>query len=141
MAGQWLGTVVLGTVWFMVVFAWVWLMVSILNDLFRDPSMPGWGKAVWTLGLIVFPWIGALVYLIARGRSMNERAAQRARRQEAEVRQYIREAAGTGATASPADELAKLAALHDRKVLNDAEYERARSAVLGANGGLARPRA
>jgi hypothetical protein len=134
------GEVVLSTLWFMVVFAWIWLMVSILTDLFRDPSVSGWGKAAWTLFLIVLPWVGALTYLIVRGRSMNERAAARAQRHEAQFRQYVREAAGetpTRATSS-ADELAKLADLRQRGVLTDREYERAKASLLGSNGTSAR---
>ena len=59
--------------WFMMLFAWIWLLISIFGDLFRDHELSGWGKAFWTFFLIVLPWLGALVYLIARGRSMNER--------------------------------------------------------------------
>lgn len=126
-----LGEILLYTVWFMVVFAWIWLMISILNDLFRDPAVNGWGKAAWTVFLIVFPWLGALVYLIARGRSMNERAAVRAQRQEAQVREYVRDVAGARSTA---DELAKLADLQKRGILSPSEYDRAKASVLAQNG-------
>src|SRR6476620_7980945 len=60
--------------WFMILFAWIRLLITIFADLFRDHELSGWGKALWTVFLIVLPWIGVLVYLIARGRSMNERA-------------------------------------------------------------------
>ncbi|GGM45276.1 SHOCT domain-containing protein [Dactylosporangium sucinum] len=133
------GEILLSTVWFMLVFAWIWLMVSILTDLFRDPSMSGWGKAAWTLFLIVLPWIGALTYLIARGRSMNERAAERARQQEARVRQYVREVASepaATAAASPGDDLEKLADLRQRGVLTQPEFERAKAVLLGSNGNV-----
>lgn len=135
------GDIVLSTIWFMLVFAWIWLMISILTDLFRDPSVSGWGKAAWTVFLIVLPWLGALTYLIARGRSMNERSAQRAREQDERMRQYVREAAGSAgapAMSSPADDLGKLADLRQRGVLSDSEYERAKSALLGMNGKPAR---
>ncbi|MFG2041806.1 SHOCT domain-containing protein [Dactylosporangium sp. NPDC048998] len=141
------GQIVVYTIWFMLVFAWIWLMVSILADLFRDPSMSGWGKAAWTLFLIVLPWIGALTYLIARGRSMNERAAARARQQEAQMRRYIREVVNEPSAqgesqgeSSSADELAKLADLRQRGVLTDPEYDRAKAVLLGSNGSVARPR-
>jgi len=134
------GDVLLSTLWFMLVFAWIWLMVNILTDVFRDPSMSGWGKAAWTLFLIVFPWAGALVYLIARGRSMNERTVERARQQEAQMRRYVREVAAPPVQ-STADELARLAELRQRQVLNESEYERAKAAVLGSNGAVSRPRA
>ncbi|MGI5239492.1 SHOCT domain-containing protein [Dactylosporangium sp. CA-139066] len=122
------GDIVLSTLWFMVVFAWIWLMVSILTDVFRDHSLNGWAKAAWTVFLIVFPWLGALVYLIARGKSMNARAAERASRQEARFRDYVRDVAPAP---SAADELAKLADLKQRGVLTEAEYNRAKSALLG----------
>ncbi|MER7004952.1 PLDc N-terminal domain-containing protein [Dactylosporangium sp. NPDC000555] len=127
------GDVVRSTLWFMVVFAWIWLMVSILTDIFRDHSMNGWAKAAWTVFLIVFPWLGALVYLVARGRSMNARSAERARQQEAQVRDYVREQARDVAPApSTADELTKLADLKQRGVLTEAEYDRAKAALLGS---------
>ncbi|MEV0568959.1 PLDc N-terminal domain-containing protein [Dactylosporangium sp. NPDC050588] len=136
------GEVVLSTLWFMLVFAWIWLMVSIITDLFRDPTVSGWGKAAWTVFLIVLPWIGALTYLIARGRSMNERAVQRAQQHEAQFRQYVREAAAetpaTPRVASNADEFAKLADLRQRGVLTESEYERAKASLLGSNGAAAR---
>jgi hypothetical protein len=127
------GDVVLSTLWFMVVFAWIWLMVSILTDVFRDHSLNGWAKAAWTVFLIVFPWLGALVYLIARGKSMNARAAEHASRQEARFRDYVRDGAPAAAP-SAADELGKLADLKQRGVLTDAEYNRAKSALLGTAG-------
>ncbi|MFC5003015.1 SHOCT domain-containing protein [Dactylosporangium cerinum] len=123
----------------MLVFAWIWLMISILTDVFRDHSVSGWGKAGWTLFLIVLPWVGALVYLITRGPSMNERHRERVLAQDAEVREYVRSAAGTP-TPSPADELGKLADLQRRGILTDAEYARAKSALLeqSQNGAGAR---
>ncbi|WP_433077905.1 SHOCT domain-containing protein [Dactylosporangium sp. CA-052675] len=115
----------------MAVFAWFWLMISMLNDLYRDPDVGGWGKAAWTVFLIVLPWIGALVYLVTRGRSMNERARQRAEHREAEVREYVREVAGSPSTA---DELTKLADLQRRGVLTQSEYDRAKASALASNG-------
>src|SRR5689334_9480616 len=93
--------------WFMILFAWILLLFRIFGDLFGDHEMSGWGKAIWTLFLIFFPWLGALVYLIARGRSMNERAIARAQREQEAFGQYVRQTAGS--TTSTADELAKLA--------------------------------
>nr|BFE66694.1 SHOCT domain-containing protein [Dactylosporangium thailandense] len=127
------GEIVLYTLWFMVMFAWIWLMISMLNDLYRDPDVSGWGKAAWTVFLIVLPWIGALAYLVARGRSMNERARQRAERREAEVREYVREVAGSPSTA---DELVKLADLQRRGVLTQSEYDRAKASALASDGAM-----
>jgi hypothetical protein len=116
--------------WFMFLFTWVWLLIAILGDIFRDHELSGWGKALWTLFLVVLPWLGALVYLIARGRSMNERARIQAERNEKAFGRYVREAAGTD-SAGTADELAKLADLRDRGTLSQAEFDRAKAKVLG----------
>ena len=63
--------------WFMILFAWIMLLFRIFGDLFGDHELSGWGKALWTVFLIFLPWLGALVYLIARGRAMNERPGPR----------------------------------------------------------------
>jgi Short C-terminal domain/Phospholipase_D-nuclease N-terminal len=115
--------------WFFVLFAWIWLMITILGDIFRDHELSGWGKAGWTLFLIVVPWVGALTYLIVRGRSMNERARAHAQRNEQRSRQYIQEVAASSPV-STADELSKLADLHDRGAISDGDYEQAKTKVL-----------
>jgi hypothetical protein len=122
--------IVVSIFWFMILFTWIWLLIAILGDIFRDHEMSGWGKALWTLFLVVLPWLGALVYLIARGRSMNERARAQAQRHEQAFGQYIRETAGTG-TGGTADELAKLADLRDRGALSTEEFDRAKAKLLG----------
>ena len=116
--------------WFMMLFAWIWLLITILSDIFRDHEMSGWAKAAWTLFLIVVPWLGALMYLIVRGRSMNERAQAQAQRNERAFRQYVQEAATPGQV-STADELTKLADLRDRGAISAADYEQAKAKVLG----------
>jgi ABC-type transport system involved in cytochrome bd biosynthesis fused ATPase/permease subunit len=111
-------------IFFLVVFFWI--LITIIGDLFRDHEMSGWGKAVWVLVLVILPFLGALIYLIARGEGMRERAAK----EQAEVRRhmdaYVRETAGS----SPADELHKLNELKEKGVLSDAEFERAKATVL-----------
>jgi hypothetical protein len=116
--------------WFMILFAWIGLLFRILGDLFGDHDLSGWGKALWTVFLIFLPWLGALVYLIARGRSMNERALAQARRNEQAFGQYVRETAGAGKP-STADELGKLAALRDRGTISDEEFQHAKAKLLG----------
>ena len=68
--------VIVSTFWFMLLLAWIWLIISILGDIFRDRELSGGGKAMWTVFLIFLPWIGAVIYLIARGGSMNERTGR-----------------------------------------------------------------
>jgi hypothetical protein len=134
-----LGDVIISVFWFMLLFAWIWLLIAIISDIFRDHQLSGWGKAGWTFFLIVIPWLGALVYLIARGSPMNERAMERARQQDQAVREYVRQSAGP-ASVSTADELSKLADLRDRGVISPADYEQAKAKVLGAGPGVAAPR-
>ncbi|WP_214368688.1 SHOCT domain-containing protein [Pseudonocardia sp. H11422] len=123
-----LWNVLVSIFWFMLLFAWIWLLIAILSDIFRDHELSGWGKALWTLFIIVLPWLGALVYLIARGPSMNERARAQAERNDQAFRSYVRESAGTPSTA---DELAKLADLRDRGAISTQDYEQAKAKVLG----------
>jgi hypothetical protein len=119
--------VIVSTFWFMLLLAWIWLIISILSDIFRDHELSGWGKAWWTLLLIFLPWLGALIYLIARGGSMHERSAQAAQANEERMRAYVKEAAGTR---SVADQLTELAELRDNGVITGAEYDQARVKVL-----------
>jgi len=111
-------------VFFLVVFFWI--LITIIGDLFRDHELSGWAKAGWILLLVLVPFLGALIYLIARGEGMRERAVK----EQAEVRKhmdaYVRETAGT----SPADELHKLSELKDKGDISDAEFERAKAKLL-----------
>jgi uncharacterized membrane protein YcjF (UPF0283 family) len=115
---------------------WLMLMFYVITDIFRSDDLSGWAKAAWLVGVIILPLVGILVYLIARGGSMRERQESRARAQDAEFRNYVRQAAASDSTASnggapsASDELAKLAGLHQRGVLNDEEFARAKSKVV-----------
>jgi phospholipase D-like protein len=94
-----------------VVWIWIWIMVFI--DIFRSHDLSGWAKALWFVFVLFIPLIGVLVYLIARGGKMHERAARQAQQQDAEASAYIRQAAASS-PASSADQLTKLADLRDR---------------------------
>jgi hypothetical protein len=106
---------------------WFWVLITIFIDLFRSHDLSGWAKALWFIFILIFPLIGVLVYLIVRGGKMHEHAVQQARQQDAEVRSYVREAAGSP---SSADELAKLADLRDRGVITPAEFDREKAKIL-----------
>ena len=117
------------TMWVFLWILWFMLLFRVIGDIFRDDSMGGWGKSGWTVFVVVLPFLGVFVYLIARGRGMGERAMKRAQQQDEEVRAYIRESAGpTG----HAEELAQLAELKNHGDLTPAEYEQAKARVLAA---------
>lgn len=123
--------VMVSIIWFMLLVAWFWLLIVIIGDLFRDRSLSGWAKGGWCIFLIVLPWVGVLTYLVARGRSMGERASKEAAENDKAFRAYVREAAGSSSTNGVADELAKLTDLRDRGVISPADYEAAKARVLG----------
>ena len=110
---------------------WIWILIMVFIDIFRSHDLSGWAKALWFLFVLFIPLIGVLVYLIARGGKMHERAARQARQQDAEARAYIQQAAASS-PASSADQLAKLADLRDRGVITAAEFEREKAKVLAA---------
>jgi putative oligomerization/nucleic acid binding protein/phospholipase D-like protein len=109
---------------------WIWILIWIFIDIFRSHDLSGWGKALWFLFVLFIPLIGVLVYLIARGGSMHERAAAQARQQDQEFRQYVQQAASS--PASTADQLTKLADLRDRGVISPEEFEREKAKVLAS---------
>ncbi len=110
---------------------WIWLLVWIFIDIFRSRVLSGWAKALWFLFVLFIPLIGVLVYLIARGGSMNERAAQQAQQQDAEFRSYVQQTAADSPANTP-DQLAKLADLRDRGVISADEFERQKAKALAA---------
>ncbi|WP_326685309.1 SHOCT domain-containing protein [Streptomyces microflavus] len=112
---------------------WFFLLFKVITDLFRDHSLNGWAKAGWLVFVILLPYLGVLVYLVVRGRSMQERDAKVAKDSEAAFRQYVREAAnseGSAAGTSHVNDLAKLAELRDKGAINPDEYERAKAKLL-----------
>ncbi|MER5881936.1 SHOCT domain-containing protein [Streptomyces sp. NPDC001910] len=115
--------------WFFLWILWFVLLFRIIGDIFRDDELNGWGKAGWCVFVVVLPFLGIFVYLIARGRGMGAREAQRIRKGEEDMESYIRETAGT---TGKADELAKLAELKSAGHLTPGEFEEAKAKVLAA---------
>jgi hypothetical protein len=115
--------------WFFLFFIWIWILITVFADIFRSHDLGGWAKALWVIFVVVVPFLGVLVYLIARGKSMQERAAQRAAQQEQDFRGYVQEAAGGS---NSADQLAKLADLKQQGVLTDAEFEAEKAKILSS---------
>ena len=108
---------------------WIWVLIYVFIDIFRSRDLSGGMKALWILFVLFIPLIGVLVYLIARGGKMQERAQQDARQQEKDFRAYVQEAASSG---TPADQLAKLADLRDKGVITAEEFEREKARVLAS---------
>ena len=122
------GQVFWSFLWFVMFFIWIWILITVFADIFRSHDLSGWGKALWVIFVIVFPYLGVFVYLIARGRHMSEHAIEAAQAQDAAQRAYIQQAAGT--EKSPADELHRLADLKDRGVIDDAEFQKLKAKVV-----------
>ncbi len=106
---------------------WIWILIYVFIDIFRSDDLSGWAKALWFVFVLFIPLIGVLVYLIARGGKMHERAVRQAQQQDAEARAYIQQAAGSQ---SSADQIAKLADLRDRGVITAEEFAREKAKVL-----------
>ena len=113
---------------FFLFFLWIWLLIIIFSDIFRSHDLGGFAKALWVLFVIIIPYIGVLVYLIARGGSMHERAEQQAARQQKAFDEYVKQAAGS--SGDSADELSKLADLKAKGVITDAEFAAQKAKLL-----------
>ena len=106
---------------------WIWILVAIFGDIFRSDDLGGWAKALWTIFVIVLPFVGILIYLIARGGKMQERALAQAQRRKKALDAQVRQAAGSS---SSVDELAKLADLKEKGALTDAEFQTQKAKLL-----------
>jgi len=123
------GQVFLSMLWFFLFFIWIWLLIIVFSDIFRSHDLGGWAKAFWVIGIIILPYLGVLIYLIARGHKMAEHAQEAAAAQDAAARAYIQSAAGSSGGA--ADEIARLNDLKNQGVISDAEFEAGKAKVLG----------
>jgi hypothetical protein len=121
------GQVLWSILWFFLFLLWMFLVIMVFIDIMRSPDLSGWVKAVWAIAIILFPFLGIFIYLIARGGSMHERQVAASKQQDEAMRSYIRDAAGGS---SDADQLAKLAELHANGKLDDAEYAAAKARIL-----------
>jgi len=115
----------------LIIFAWIiwfWLLITVFSDLFRDHKLSGWAKVAWIIFVIVLPFLGVFIYLIARGHGMQERAVAEQKAAQASFQEYVQETAGT----TTADQLAKLGELHDKGQLTDEEFAAQKAKVLAA---------
>jgi hypothetical protein len=121
--------VFLSMVWFFLFFVWIMLLFRVFADIFRSGDLGGVAKVLWLVFTILTPYLGVFVYLIVRGRSMTDRELSRIEASEAATASYIRSVAG--ASTSAADELARLADLKDRGVIDDAEFAAMKAKLIG----------
>ncbi len=124
------GQVFWSMLWFFLFFIWIWLLISLFGDIFRGTDLSGGAKAMWTIFIIVLPFLGVLVYLIVRGNSMQERALKDAASQEAQFKSYVQSVATAGGGGGAADEIAKLADLRDKGVISQTEFDAAKAKAL-----------
>jgi hypothetical protein len=105
---------------------WIWILFTIISDLFRDHEMSGWAKALWILFLVFIPFLTGLIYLIVRGSGMRDRAIKAQTDAKKHFDEYVREQAAT----SPADELHKLNDLREKGALSQEEFDQAKAKLL-----------
>ena len=115
--------------WFFLWFAWIVILVRVFADIFRSHDMGGFAKALWSIFVILVPFLGVFIYLIVRGHHMAEQDMADAQKRDQQFQSYVKDVAGSGST-STADELAKLADLKDRGVISDAEFQQQKAKIL-----------
>jgi Short C-terminal domain/Phospholipase_D-nuclease N-terminal len=120
------GQAFLSILYFFLFFIWIWLLIVVFSDIFRSRDLGGVAKALWVIFVILLPYLGVFVYLIARGHKMGEHAAEAAEAQ----RSYIRSVAGSSPT--PTDELARLADLKKQGAISDAEFEQMKAKIISS---------
>lgn len=113
--------------WLFLMVAWFWVMISVVSDIFRSKDLNGLSKAIWIGAVMLLPWLGVLAYLVLRGDKMEEHNRAALEKMKDDQRDYIRSVTSVSA----ADELERLAALKEKGVLSDEEFETQKAKVLG----------
>jgi ABC-type multidrug transport system fused ATPase/permease subunit len=127
-----LGGVFLSMLYFFLFFIWIWILITVFIDIFRSHDLSGWIKALWVIFVIILPFLGVFIYLIARGGKMQERKLQEVAEQKTAFDQYVKEAAGSSGT-DVAAQLSKLAELKSQGVLTDAEFDAQKAKILATS--------
>jgi predicted ferric reductase len=117
-------------IWSFFFVMYLMILFHIIGDLFRDDELSGWWKALWVVALIIFPFLTALIYLIARGKGMAERQSVDMQRARAANEAYIRQVAGNGSGSTPTDQIARAKNLLDSGAITPAEFDRLKAAAL-----------
>jgi hypothetical protein len=117
--------------WTMLVFfawvIWFWMLITVLSDVFRRHDISGWSKALWTVFVIITPFLGVLVYLIAQSKGMAERNVKQAQKAQSQFDDYVKTVA---AESGPAGEIEKAKGLLDSGAISQAEYESLKAKAL-----------
>ena len=113
--------------WIYLIFAWFMLLFSVVADIFRNHEMRGFSKAIWLVVVILIPFLGVLIYVLAHGDEMSQRKVAEAQAQDAAARAYVKDAAGT---TSHADQISQLAALRDQGTISEAEFAAGKAKIL-----------
>jgi hypothetical protein len=121
------GQVFWSFLWFFLWIIWIWMLVIVFTDIFRSSDLSGWGKAGWTIFVLILPYLGVLIYLIARGHKMGEHAMQQAQAQDAQMREYVKNVAGQPSTA---DEIKRLHDLQVQGAITPEEFQQAKAKLL-----------
>ena len=120
------GQVFWSMLWFFLFFIWIWLLITVFADIFRSDDMSGWSKALWTIFVIVLPYLGVFIYLIAEGHHMAERNAEQMQSAQAQQADYIKSVAGS----SPADQIGQAKQLLDSGAISQAEFDALKAKAL-----------
>jgi ABC-type multidrug transport system fused ATPase/permease subunit len=115
-------------IWFTLFFIWIWLLFIVFGDIFRSKDLSGVAKALWVIFVIIVPYLGVFIYVIARGGKMQEHAVQRAQAQDQAMRQYVQ---SVSSSSSSADEIQKLADLRAAGTITEEEFQAAKAKALG----------
>ena len=121
------GELLWSMLWFFMFVIWIWVLIALFGDIFRSDDLSGGMKAFWIIFIVIIPWLGILVYLIARGSGMQKRAIAHAQAQQAQFQQYVQDTAGAS---NSVDQLAKLADLRTQGVITDAEFDAQKAKLL-----------
>ena len=124
------GSFLLALFEFFLFFAWIMCLFWVLGDIFRSKDLGGGAKTIWVLFVIIIPWLGVLVYVVARGKGMQARQLEQAKDMQAAQAEYIRSVAGTSASAT--DQIASAKGLLDSGAITQAEFDAIKAKALGA---------
>jgi type VI protein secretion system component VasK len=123
------GQLLWSMLWFFMFVIWFWLLITIFGDIFRSDDLGGVAKALWIIFIVLFIWLGVLVYFIVRGKGMQERSIKAMQAQQAAQREYIQTVAGSSAT-SASEEIARLADLRDKGAITEEEFQSLKAKAL-----------